>query len=77
MLIMLTPEDVDDDLEYGYIYEDDKEEYSRYGAVEDLYIRSVKKDKTKFAPEMRGSSLPSTHSPQTKLLESAGCTQSS
>ena len=74
---MVTPEDLVDDQEYGYIYEDDKEECSRYGSAEDLYIQSVKKDKTKFAPEMRGSSLPSTYSPQTKLLVSAGCTPSS
>jgi len=50
MLNMVTPEDLVDDQEYGDIYEDVKEECSRYGAVEDLRIlRPVKKDKTKFA----------------------------
>ena len=50
MLNMATPEDLVDDQEYGDIYEDVKEESSRYGAVEDLRIpRPVKKDKTKFA----------------------------
>ena len=50
MLNMVTPEDLVDDQEYGDIYEDVKEECSRYGAVEDLCIpRPVKKDKTKFA----------------------------
>jgi len=50
MLNMVTPEDLVDDREYGDIYEDVKEECSRYGAVEDLRIpRLVKKDKTKFA----------------------------
>ena len=49
MLNMVTPEDLVDDQEYGDIYEDFKEECSRYGAVEDLRIpRPVKKDKTKF-----------------------------
>ena len=49
MLNMATPEDLVDDLEYGKIYEDVKEESSRYGAVEDLRIpRPVKKDKTKI-----------------------------
>ncbi|KAL4063095.1 hypothetical protein J3A83DRAFT_4193393 [Scleroderma citrinum] len=51
MLNMVTPEDLVDDQEYGDIYEDVKEECSRYGAVEDLRIpRPVKKDKSKFAP---------------------------
>ena len=50
MLNMVTPEDLVDDQEYGDIYEDVKEESSRYGAVEDLRIpRPIKKDKTKFA----------------------------
>ena len=49
MLNMVTPEDLVDDQEYGDIYEDVKEESSRY-AVEDLRIpRPIKKDKTKFA----------------------------
>ena len=49
MLNMVTPEDLIDDQEYGDIYEDVKEECSRYGAIEDLRIpRPVKKDKTKF-----------------------------
>ena len=41
-----------DDQEYGGIYEDVKEECSRCGAAEDLYIRLVKKDKTNFVLEM-------------------------
>ena len=50
MLNMVTPEDLIDDQEYGDIYEDVKEESSRYGAVEDIHIpRPIKKDKTKFA----------------------------
>jgi len=50
MLNMVSPEDLVDDQEYSDIYEDVKEECSRYGAVEDLRIpRPVKKDKTKFA----------------------------
>ena len=50
VLNMVTPEDLVDDQEYGDIYEDVKEESSRYGAVEDLRIpRPIKKDKTKFA----------------------------
>ena len=50
MLNMVTPEDLVDDQEYGDIYEDVKEESSRYGAIEDLRIpRPIKKDKTKFA----------------------------
>ena len=49
MLNMVTPEDLVDDQEYGDIYEDVKEECSRYGAIEDLRIPwPVKKDKTKF-----------------------------
>ena len=56
MLDMVTPEDLDDNQEYGGIYKDAKQECSRYGAAEGLYIRPVKKDKTKFVPETRGSS---------------------
>ena len=49
MFNMVTPEDLVDDQEYGDIYEDVKEESSRYGAVEDLRIpRPIKKDKTNF-----------------------------
>ena len=49
MLNMVTPEALVDDQEYGDIYEDVKEECSRYGAIEDLHIpRPVKKDKIKF-----------------------------
>jgi len=49
MLNMVTPEDLVDNQEYGDIYEDVKEECSRYGAIEDLHIpQPVKKDKTKF-----------------------------
>ena len=52
MLDMVTPEDFVDDQEYGGIYEDVKEESSRYGAVEDLHIPwPIKKDKMKFASE--------------------------
>ncbi|KAH0836662.1 hypothetical protein J3R83DRAFT_8381 [Lanmaoa asiatica] len=51
MLNMVTPDDLVDDQEYGDIYEDVKEECSRYGPVEDLRIpRPVKKDKSKWAP---------------------------
>ena len=46
MLNVVTPEDLVDDQEYGDIYEDVKEECSRYGAVR--ILRPVKKDKTKF-----------------------------
>ena len=50
MLNMVTPEDLIDDQEYGDIYEDVKEESSRYGAVEDIHIpRPIKKGKMKFA----------------------------
>ena len=38
ILNMVTPEDLVDDQEYGEIYEDVKEESSRYAAVEDLHI---------------------------------------
>lgn len=49
MLNMITPEDLVDDDEYGEIYEDVKEECSKFGPVEDLRIpRPVKKDKTKW-----------------------------
>lgn len=49
MLNMITPEDLVDDGEYGEIYEDVKEECSKFGPVEDLRIpRPVKKDKTKW-----------------------------
>ncbi|KAI6044336.1 hypothetical protein EDC04DRAFT_427973 [Pisolithus marmoratus] len=51
MLNMVVPEDLIDDQEYGDIYEDVKEECSRYGVVEDLRIpRPLKKDKMKPAP---------------------------
>lgn len=51
MLNMVTPDDLVDDQEYGDIYEDVKEESSKYGPVEDLRIpRPVKKDKSKWAP---------------------------
>ena len=50
MLNIITLEDPVDDQEYGDIYEDVKEESSRYGAIEGLRIpRPVKKDNTKFA----------------------------
>ncbi|PFH51889.1 hypothetical protein AMATHDRAFT_80005 [Amanita thiersii Skay4041] len=49
MLNMVTAEDLIDDQEYGDIYEDVKEECSRYGTVEDLRIpRPVKRDKAKW-----------------------------
>ncbi|TFK51760.1 hypothetical protein OE88DRAFT_1712269 [Heliocybe sulcata] len=49
MLNMVTAEDLVDDQEYSDIYEDVKEECSRYGEVEDLRIpRPVKKDKSKW-----------------------------
>lgn len=45
MLNMITPEDLVNDEEYGDIYEDVKEECSKFGEVEDLRIpRPVKKD---------------------------------
>ncbi|OAX43940.1 hypothetical protein K503DRAFT_611116 [Rhizopogon vinicolor AM-OR11-026] len=51
MLNMVTPDDLTNDDEYGDLYEDVKEECSKYGAVEDLRIpRPVKKDKSKWAP---------------------------
>lgn len=49
MLNMITPEDLVNDDEYGEIYEDVKEECSKFGPVEDLRIpRPVKKDKSKW-----------------------------
>lgn len=51
MLNMVVPEDLMDDQEYGDLYEDVKEECSKYGVVEDLRIpRPVKKDKSKQTP---------------------------
>lgn len=51
MLNMVTPDDLTNDDEYGDLYEDVKEECSKYGNVEDLRIpRPVKKDKSKWAP---------------------------
>ncbi|KAI6117435.1 hypothetical protein EV401DRAFT_2181967 [Pisolithus croceorrhizus] len=51
MLNMVVPEDLVDDQEYGDIYEDVKDECSKYGVVEDLRIpRPVKKDKAKQTP---------------------------
>ncbi|KAG6332520.1 hypothetical protein ID866_6570 [Astraeus odoratus] len=48
MLNMVTPDDLVDDQEYGDLYEDVKEECSKYGVVEDLRIpRPLKKDKIK------------------------------
>ncbi|KAN0088480.1 hypothetical protein V8E55_005537 [Tylopilus felleus] len=50
MLNMVTADDLGDDQEYGDIYEDVKEECSKYGPVEDLRIpRPLKKDKSKWA----------------------------
>ncbi|KAJ3572367.1 hypothetical protein NP233_g3127 [Leucocoprinus birnbaumii] len=47
MLNMVTVEDLVDDEEYGDLYEDVKDECSKYGPLEDLRIpRPVKKDKT-------------------------------
>ncbi|KAG6879240.1 hypothetical protein C0992_004233 [Termitomyces sp. T32_za158] len=52
LLNMVTSDDLVDDLEYGDLYEDVKEECSKFGEVEDLRIpRPVKKDKSKWAPE--------------------------
>lgn len=49
MLNMVTADDLIDDQEYDDLFEDVKEECSRYGAVEDLRIpRPVKKDKNKW-----------------------------
>ena len=77
MLNMVTPEDLVDDQEYGVFTKMSKESF-RYGAVEDLRIpQPVKEDKTNLRLEAQPSSLPSTHSTQTKLLVSAGCTSSS
>lgn len=51
MLNMVTADDLNDDADYGDLYEDIKEECCNYGAVEDLRIpRPVKKDKSKWAP---------------------------
>ncbi|KAG8220941.1 hypothetical protein J3R82DRAFT_2446 [Butyriboletus roseoflavus] len=55
MLNMVTSDDLFEDQEYGDIYEDVKEECSKYGPVEDLRIpRPVKKDKSKWAPGESG-----------------------
>lgn len=49
MLNMVVPEDLVDDQEYADIYEDVKEECSKFGPVEDLRIpRPIKKDKAKW-----------------------------
>ncbi|PCH44197.1 hypothetical protein WOLCODRAFT_90700 [Wolfiporia cocos MD-104 SS10] len=49
MLNMIVPEDLVDDQEYADVYEDIKEECSRYGHVADLRIpRPVKRDKGKW-----------------------------
>ncbi|CCM00255.1 uncharacterized protein FIBRA_02285 [Fibroporia radiculosa] len=49
MLNMVVPEDLTDDQEYADVYEDVKEECSKYGLVEDLRIpRPVKRDKAKW-----------------------------
>lgn len=49
MLNMVTSEDLIDDQEYGDIYEDVKDECSKYGEVEDLRIpRPMKRDKSKW-----------------------------
>lgn len=49
MLNMVTAEDLIEDDEYGDLYEDVKEETSKYGEVEDLRIpRPAKKDKAKW-----------------------------
>ncbi|KAF6752999.1 hypothetical protein DFP72DRAFT_903071 [Ephemerocybe angulata] len=49
MLNMVTAEDLIEDGEYGDLYEDVKEETSKYGEVEDLRIpRPAKKDKAKW-----------------------------
>jgi len=51
MLNMVTADDLNDDADYGDLYEDIKEECCNYGEVEDLRIpRPVKKDKSKWAP---------------------------
>ena len=42
-------DDLSDDADYGDLFEDVKEECSKYGKVEDLRIpRPVKKDKSKW-----------------------------
>jgi splicing factor U2AF 65 kDa subunit len=49
MLNMVTTDDLIEDGEYGDLYEDVKEECSKYGPVEDLRIpRPIKKDKNKW-----------------------------
>ncbi|KAM6496933.1 hypothetical protein JOM56_007406 [Amanita muscaria] len=49
MLNMVTADDLIDDQEYGDIYEDVKEECSKYGPVDDLRIpRPMKRDKSKW-----------------------------
>lgn len=49
MLNMVTSEDLIEDQEYGDIYEDVKDECSKYGEVEDLRIpRPMKRDKSKW-----------------------------
>ncbi|KAG6821456.1 hypothetical protein H0H93_010180 [Arthromyces matolae] len=52
LLNMVTADDLADDAEYGDLYEDVKEECSKFGEVEDLRVpRPVKKDKNKWAGE--------------------------
>ena len=78
MLNMVTPEDLVDDQEYGDIYEDVKEESFRYGAASDLRIPPTNQERqNEIRVWRRPSSLPSTHSAQTKLLVSGGCTSGS
>lgn len=58
MLNMVVPEDLNDDQEYADIYEDIKEECSKYGEVEDLRIpRPVKKDKMKWGDSVMDSAM--------------------
>ncbi|KAG5219906.1 Splicing factor U2AF [Salix suchowensis] len=52
MLNMVTSDDLIDDSEYGDLYEDVKEECSKFGPVEDLRIpRPIKRDKSKWGGE--------------------------
>ncbi|KAG9223924.1 hypothetical protein CCMSSC00406_0004460 [Pleurotus cornucopiae] len=52
MLNMVTSDDLIDDGEYGDLYEDVKEECSKFGPVEDLRIpRPIKRDKSKWGGE--------------------------
>ncbi|KAI0727520.1 hypothetical protein C8Q72DRAFT_441448 [Fomitopsis betulina] len=58
MLNMVVPEELTDDQEYADLYEDIKEECSKFGAVEDLRIpRPVRRDKAGWGDGGRESAI--------------------